>query len=72
MLYYQPAKNDITAFYQQATESSADIIYLRRASAPNGAEIKVSDWLALAREIAHAAATGGDLCAGATAGAVPS
>ncbi|HAT2869572.1 TPA: U32 family peptidase [Serratia marcescens] len=52
VLYYWP-KTDIAAFYQQAAESSADIIYLGESVCTKRREMKVSDWLALAREIAH-------------------
>lgn len=52
VLYYWP-KTNITAFYQQAAESSADIIYLGESVCTKRREMKVSDWLALAREIAH-------------------
>ncbi|WP_415422845.1 U32 family peptidase [Serratia marcescens] len=52
VLYYWP-KTDIAAFYRQAAESSADIIYLGESVCTKRREMKVSDWLALAREIAH-------------------
>ncbi|KMJ11152.1 U32 family peptidase [Serratia marcescens] len=52
VLYYWP-KTDIMAFYQQAAESSADIIYLGESVCTKRREMKVGDWLALAREIAH-------------------
>lgn len=52
VLYYWP-KTDIAAFYQQAAESSADIIYLGESVCTKRREMKVGDWLALAREIAH-------------------
>lgn len=52
VLYYWP-KNDIAAFYQQAAESSADIIYLGESVCTKRREMKVGDWLALAREIAR-------------------
>ncbi|TXE44027.1 U32 family peptidase [Serratia marcescens] len=52
VLYHWP-KNDIAAFYQQAAESSADIIYLGESVCTKRREMKVGDWLALAREIAH-------------------
>ena len=51
VLYYWP-KTDIAAFYQQAAESSADIIYLGESVCTKRREMKVGDWLALAREIA--------------------
>lgn len=52
VLYYWP-KNDIAAFYQQAAESNADIIYLGESVCTKRREMKVGDWLALAREIAR-------------------
>ena len=52
VLYYWP-KNDIAAFYQQAAKSSADIIYLGESVCTKRREMKVGDWLALAREIAR-------------------
>ncbi len=47
VLYYWP-KNDIAAFYQQAAESNADIIYLGESVCTKRREMKVGDWLASA------------------------
>ncbi|WP_127958759.1 U32 family peptidase [Serratia microhaemolytica] len=51
VLYYWP-KNELDAFYQQAISSSADIIYLGESVCTKRREMKVADWLALARQVA--------------------
>ncbi|WP_338658960.1 U32 family peptidase [Yersinia intermedia] len=51
VLYYWP-KTDIETFYQAAANSSADIIYLGENVCTKRREIKVGDWLALAKEVA--------------------
>ncbi|ATM97412.1 putative protease [Yersinia frederiksenii] len=51
VLYYWP-KTDIDAFYQAAANSSADIIYLGENVCTKRREMKVGDWLALAKEVA--------------------
>lgn len=51
VLYYWP-KTDIEAFYQAAADSSADIIYLGENVCTKRREMKVGDWLALAKEVA--------------------
>ncbi|VFS45334.1 putative protease [Budvicia aquatica] len=52
LLYYWP-KNDTEAFYHAAMESSADIIYLGEAVCSKRREMKVNDWLELARTVAQ-------------------
>ncbi|CNI14569.1 U32 family peptidase [Yersinia pekkanenii] len=51
VLYYWP-KTDIEAFYQAAVSSSADIIYLGENVCTKRREMKVGDWLTLAKEVA--------------------
>ncbi|WET15028.1 U32 family peptidase [Yersinia intermedia] len=51
VLYYWP-KMDIETFYQAAANSSADIIYLGENVCTKRREMKVGDWLALAKEVA--------------------
>ncbi|MBS0056001.1 U32 family peptidase [Yersinia sp. Marseille-Q3913] len=51
VLYYWP-KTDIETFYQAATNSSADIIYLGENVCTKRREMRVGDWLALAKEVA--------------------
>ena len=51
-LFFWP-KNDVEQFYQQAKKSSADIIYLGETVCSKRRELKVKDWLALARELAQ-------------------
>ncbi|MGE4799626.1 U32 family peptidase [Yersinia hibernica] len=51
VLYYWP-KTDIEAFYQAAATSSADIIYLGENVCTKRREMKVGDWLALAKQLA--------------------
>ncbi|MFQ6258772.1 U32 family peptidase [Yersinia enterocolitica] len=51
VLYYWP-KTDIENFYQAAASSSADIIYLGENVCTKRREMKVGDWLALAKDVA--------------------
>ncbi|MCB5307242.1 U32 family peptidase [Yersinia massiliensis] len=51
VLYYWP-KSDIETFYHAATNSSADVIYLGENVCTKRREMKVSDWLGLAKEVA--------------------
>jgi len=51
-MFYWP-KMDIEQFYNQAKQSSADIIYLGETVCSKRRELKVKDWLALGREIAQ-------------------
>jgi len=53
VLYYWP-QTDISSFYQQAASSSADIIYLGESVCTKRREMKVGDWLALAKDVAKA------------------
>ncbi|HDL7797451.1 TPA: U32 family peptidase [Yersinia enterocolitica] len=51
VLYYWP-KTDIETFYQAAASSSADIIYLGENVCTKRREMKVGDWLVLAKDVA--------------------
>ncbi|HEN3618615.1 TPA: U32 family peptidase [Yersinia enterocolitica] len=51
VLYYWP-KTDIETFYQAAASSSANIIYLGENVCTKRREMKVGDWLALAKDVA--------------------
>ncbi|OWF71443.1 U32 family peptidase [Yersinia frederiksenii] len=51
VLYYWP-KSDIETFYHAAANSSADIIYLGENVCTKRREMRVSDWLGLAKEVA--------------------
>lgn len=51
VLYYWP-KETLEAFYQQATHSSADIIYLGEAVCSKRRATKVGDWLDMAKAVA--------------------
>lgn len=51
VLYYWP-KTDIETFYQAAASSCADIIYLGENVCTKRREMKVGDWLALAKDVA--------------------
>lgn len=51
ILYYWP-KQDVEAFYQAAASSSADIIYLGENVCTKRREMKVNDWLEIARQLA--------------------
>ena len=50
-LFFWP-KADVEAFYQQAIQSSADIIYLGETVCSKRRELKAKDWLGLGREVA--------------------
>ncbi|AKA39066.1 U32 family peptidase [Yersinia ruckeri] len=49
--YYWP-KSDMEAFYQKACQSRADIIYLGENVCAKRREMKVADWLDLAKQVA--------------------
>lgn len=52
LLYYWPkAKSE--SFYEAAQQSEADIIYLGETVCTKRRELKVADWLAMARTLAH-------------------
>jgi len=51
-LFFWP-KADVEAFYQQAKQSSADIIYLGETVCSKRRELKAKDWLGLGREMAQ-------------------
>ncbi len=51
VLYYWP-KSEVEAFYEAASHSTADIIYLGEAVCAKRREMKVNDWLDLARQLA--------------------
>ncbi|AKJ41108.1 U32 family peptidase [Pragia fontium] len=52
LLYYWP-KTETETFYHAAMKSSADIIYLGEAVCSKRREMKVNDWLALAKTLAQ-------------------
>jgi hypothetical protein len=51
LLFYWP-KADTQAFYQAAAASQADIVYLGETVCSKRRELKVDDWIALARQVA--------------------
>ena len=51
ILYYWP-KAQVEAFYQAAAESSADVIYLGENVCTKRREMKVNDWMDIARQLA--------------------
>ena len=51
LLFYWP-KADTEAFYHAAADSQADIIYLGETVCSKRRELKVDDWIALARQVA--------------------
>ncbi len=51
VLYYWP-KAEIERFYQAATQSEADIIYLGETVCSKRREMKVADWLDVAKQVA--------------------
>ncbi|MCJ8294300.1 MAG: U32 family peptidase [Colwellia sp.] len=51
-LFFWP-KNEVADFYQQAKQSSADIIYLGETVCSKRRELRAKDWLGLAREVAQ-------------------
>lgn len=50
-MFFWP-KKDVEAFYQQAQSSSADIIYLGETVCSKRRELRLNDWLTIAKEIA--------------------
>jgi len=52
VLYYWP-KQTIETFYNEALNSSADIIYLGETVCSKRRELKARDWIALAKELNH-------------------
>lgn len=52
LLFYWP-KADTQAFYQAAAASQADIVYLGETVCSKRRELKVDDWIALARQVAE-------------------
>ena len=52
VLYYWP-KDEIERFYQAATQSEADIIYLGETVCSKRREMKVADWLDVAKQVAQ-------------------
>lgn len=53
LLYHWP-RNDVTAFYADVAESAADTVTLGEAVCARRRELKLDDWLALARELTQA------------------
>lgn len=53
LLYYWP-KTDVEAFYQQASQSVATDIYLGETVCSKRREMKLTDWMDLARELQNA------------------
>ncbi len=51
ILYFWP-KTDVEAFYQQAKDCDADIIYLGESVCSKRRELKLKDYLAIAKELA--------------------
>ena len=51
LLFYWP-KADTQAFYEAAAQSQADIVYLGETVCSKRRELKVDDWIALARQVA--------------------
>lgn len=52
ILYYWPHQK-VADFYQQAVESSADIVYLGETICSKRQELRTPDWLAMAAELAE-------------------
>jgi collagenase-like PrtC family protease len=52
LLYFWPQK-EVESFYQQAAQSSADIIYLGETVCSKRRELKTKDWLAIATNLAQ-------------------
>ncbi|MGU3845857.1 U32 family peptidase, partial [Vibrio diabolicus] len=50
LLYFWP-KQDVEAFYQQAKQSSADIIYLGESVCSKRREMKPAHWLEIAKDL---------------------
>ncbi|MDN2480364.1 U32 family peptidase [Vibrio astriarenae] len=53
LLYFWP-KQDVEAFYQQAMNSSADIVYLGESVCSKRRELKVNHWFDIAKELSSA------------------
>jgi collagenase-like PrtC family protease len=53
LLYFWP-KTDVETFYQQATQSTAQDIYLGETVCSKRREMKLPDWMELARELQNA------------------
>lgn len=53
LLYFWP-KQDVEAFYQQAKQSSADVIYLGETVCSKRREMKPAQWFDIAKELAGA------------------
>lgn len=51
LLYFWPKQN-VEDFYQQASQSQADIIYLGETVCSKRRELKTDDWLSIAKQIA--------------------
>ena len=51
LLYFWP-KQDVVEFYQQARDSSADIVYLGETVCSKRREMKYGDWFDLAKMLA--------------------
>jgi len=51
-LFFWP-KNNVESFYQQAKESDADIIYLGETVCSKRRELRVKDWLNVAKEVSQ-------------------
>ncbi|WP_070972353.1 U32 family peptidase [Vibrio sonorensis] len=51
LLYFWP-KQDVEKFYQQASESSAEIVYLGESVCSKRRELKPAHWMAIAKELA--------------------
>ena len=52
LLYFWPQK-EVESFYQQAAQSSADIIYLGETVCSKRRELKTKDWIAIATNLAQ-------------------
>lgn len=52
LLYFWP-KNDVEKFYQAATTSDADIIYLGETVCSKRREMKTNDWLNIAKDLSN-------------------
>lgn len=52
LLYFWP-QQDVESFYRQASQSQADIIYLGETVCSKRRELKVDDWLELAKSLAN-------------------
>ncbi len=50
VLYFWP-KTDLECFYQQATESPTDIVYLGETVCTKRRAMKIQDWLSIAQSL---------------------